>query len=277
MESREETQRKFYALESDTLIAGVIVAIFLYIFSLENYLLFHTLAELFSAFVAYIVFLITWKARNSLLNRFLLFIGISFFFIGTFDLLHALSFDGAGLFPGFDSNLSTQFWIIGRYIESFSFLIASLFFVQARKNDMTDSITEKIFFIYSVIAAYLLISVLYLKNFPMYYFEGSEVTSFNMISEYVITSILCCSFVLLYKRRDRFEREVFILIAVSIFLAIFGELPFIFYSHMDNFPGLVGHLFKVLSLFFIYKAIVKTGFEEPYIPFSGNLSKKKKL
>ncbi|RPJ73189.1 MAG: hypothetical protein EHM20_12650, partial [Alphaproteobacteria bacterium] len=184
MEKTGVTEKKFYALESDALIVGIVIAVLLYIINLENYLLFHTLAELFSAFVSYIVFLVIWKARNSLLNKYLLLIGISYFFVGTFDLLHGLAFTGIGLFPGFDSNLSTQFWIIARYIESISFLIASLSLVYSRKNDVNNPIifenshfARTIFFLYVLITSYLLISIIHLKSFPISYIEGSGVTS----------------------------------------------------------------------------------------------------
>ncbi|WP_315968694.1 MASE3 domain-containing protein [Methanosarcina siciliae] len=46
----------------------------LYLISISNYLFFHTLAELFSVYVAYVIFLIVWKSRNHLENRYLMFI-----------------------------------------------------------------------------------------------------------------------------------------------------------------------------------------------------------
>jgi len=255
----------------EDLVIGAIITILLYIISLENNLLFHTLAELFNILIAYIVFLVIWKSKNSLLNKYLLLIGISYFFVGSFDLLHTLAFRELGLFPEFDSNLPIQFWIIGRYIESISFLIASLFLIESGKNERDSSMffknslfARKALLIYSLVSAYLLISVIYLKNFPTSYIEGSGVTSFKLISEQVVTLILFFSLLLLYIKRDRFDKEVFILIAISIFLAILQGLPFLYSSHMDNFPSFIAHLFKVLSYYFIYRAIVVTGFEEPY-------------
>jgi PAS domain S-box-containing protein len=271
VEKLGEIDEKFYSLKSDYLVIGIVIASLLYLISLDNYPVFHIFAELFSSFVAYVVFIVIWKSRDSLSNRYLLFIGISYFFVGTFDLLHALAFKGVGLFPGFDSNPSIQFWVIARYIESISFLIASLFLVQNKNRKVNYSIrndnshfAKVTYLTYGVIALYLLISVFYFKNFPTSYIEGLGVTSFKLISEYMIIFILFCSFILLYIKRNRFDREIFFLIAASIFLTIFGELPFIFYSHMDNFPSLVGHLFKVLSFFFMYKAVVETGFDEPF-------------
>lgn len=253
------------------MILGAVITFCLYIISLENYLLFHTLAEIFNVLIAYIVFLIVWKSKNSLLNKYLLLIGISYFFIGSFDLLHTLSFEEFGLFPGFDSDLPSQFWIIGRYIEGISFLIASLFLVQGRINEKNSPVlfesyrfARRTFFIYALISAYLLTSVLYFKNFPDSYVEGSGLTSFNLISEQVITSVLFLSLIILYTKRERFDKEVFVLITISIFLATLQGLPFLVYSHTDVFPSFMGHLFKVLSYYFIYRAIVVTGFEEPY-------------
>ncbi|MDD3246182.1 MAG: MASE3 domain-containing protein [Methanosarcina sp.] len=67
--------------------------------SLSNHLLFQTLVELFSVYVAYVIFLIVWKSRDHLENQYLLFIGVAYFFIGSLDLLYTLSYEGMGVFP----------------------------------------------------------------------------------------------------------------------------------------------------------------------------------
>ena len=72
----------------------------LYLTSLYSYLLFHSLAEIFSIVVACGIFMITWNARRFLDNNYLLFIGIAYLFIGCFDLLHTLAYKGMGVFSG---------------------------------------------------------------------------------------------------------------------------------------------------------------------------------
>lgn len=72
----------------------------LHVVSLSNNLLFHTLIELFSVIIAYVIFLVVWESKTFLENRYLLLIGISYFFIGTLDLLHALSYERWGSFHG---------------------------------------------------------------------------------------------------------------------------------------------------------------------------------
>lgn len=277
-QKRNKMEVKIYRLQLRNLTVWSIIIVSLYIISLKNYLLFHILAELFSILVAYIVFLIIWKSKGLISNRYLIFIGTIYFFIGSYDLLHTLMLKGMGVFPGFDSNPSMQFWIISRYVESISFLIASLFLIRKKDNETDNSMllenslfARRIFLIYAIITVSFLISVVYFKNFPTYYIEGSGVTPFYVISEYVISFVLLCSLVLLYTKKDKFETKVFKLLAVSIFTTFLGNMPFLVYSHMDGFPSVIGHFLKAVSFYYLYLAIVETGFDEPYSRFSREL------
>ncbi len=257
--------------ESYEIIFWVVLVGLLYLISLENYLLFHTLAELFSIFVAYVVFLIVWKSRVRLENRFLVYIGIAYFFVASLDLLHTFAYKGMGIFPQFDTNLPTQLWIAARYMESISLLIASLFLISTHaENEKKFEPAEKekffwqTFLLYAGIVAAFILSIFILKNFPDSYIEGSGLTRFKIISEYVISLIFLCSLTVLYSKKDRFERRVYRLIAASIAVTIFGELAFTLYTDVYGFFNLMGHFFKILSFYLIYKAVIQTGFDDPY-------------
>ena len=243
-----------------------------YITSRSNYLLFHTLAELFSIYVAYVVFLIVSKSKARLENRYLILIGIAYFFVASLDLLHTLAYKGMGIFPQFDANLPTQLWIAARYMESISLLVAPLLLKDYRSESiMGNRITREktrffwqIFSIYAMITAGCILSIFVIGNFPDSYIEGSGLTPFKLISEYIISSILLCSLLLLYTKRDRFETRVFRLVEASIILTIFGELVFTLYVDVYGFFNFLGHYFKILSFYLIYTAIIETGFEAPY-------------
>ncbi len=278
---KRENGREIFRSELDDSIVWAIIIVFLCIISFKHYLLFHSLVELFSVVAACIAFIIIWKSKSLILNRYLLLLGISYFFVGSFDLLHTLAFSGVEALPELDLNPSIQFWIIARYIESISLLIAPLFLIRNKNNEMDNSIffknsrfAKKIFVIYAIITAYLLISVIYLKNFPASYIEGSGFTFFEQISGCVISFILLCSLVLLYAKKDMFGQKVFSLLVMSITLAIFGELPFIIYSHLDEFPSAMGHFIKLMSFCLIYQAVVETKFEEPYSRLSRELTQR---
>ncbi|AKB31199.1 sensory transduction histidine kinase [Methanosarcina siciliae HI350] len=104
-----------------------------------NYLLSRTLVELFSVYVAYVIFLIGWKSRAYLENRYLIpiviLIGVAFFLIGSVDFLHALTFRVMGFSEVPEINLPDQFRILARYLESLSFLVALLFLIRNREPE----------------------------------------------------------------------------------------------------------------------------------------------
>lgn len=250
-------------------VVWVTIIILLYLISLSNYLLFYTVVELFSVYVAYVIFLIVWKSRTRLENRYLIILGIGYFFVGSVDFLGTLAFHGMGVFPGFDTNLTIQLHIIARFLRSATFLVAPLFLIYTGErlgNVRTlnnAAFAWKTFLIYAVITITCVVSIFFLQSFPNSYLQGSEFTQFKIISGYFISFMFLFSLFLLYITRDRFEEDVFNLLSVSIILAILSELSFMFYSQMDETSNVIGLVFKLLSFYLIYKAIVDIGFEEP--------------
>ncbi|RXA19602.1 PAS domain S-box protein [Methanosarcina sp. MSH10X1] len=266
-ENKEENRVVVYY----EIILWIVAGVLLYLVSLKNYLLFHTLAEFFSIFVAYVIFLIVWKSRERLENRFLVFIGIAYFFVANLDLIHTFTYRGIEIFPQYDTNIPTQLWIAARYMESLSLLIASLLLINTNKNNGKKFDLEgkekffwRTFFVYAGITTGCFLSILFFRNFPDSYIEGSGLTRFKIISEYVISFILLCSLTLLYSKRERFEEHIYGLIAASIVATIFGELAFTLYIDVYGFFNFLGHFFKMLSFYFIYKAVIETGFDDPY-------------
>lgn len=229
----------------------------LYFTSQYSFLLFHSLAEIFSIVVASGIFMITWNSRRFIDNNYLLFIGIAYLFIGFLDLIHTLTYKGMGIFAGFDADLPTQLWIAARYLEALSFLVAPLFSKKKLRN-------WSLFLGYTLITSLLLASIFLLKVFPVCFIEGVGLTPFKKISEYIISLILLSAIALLIKNRSEFDPSVFQWVVGSILFTIGSELAFTFYIHVYGFSNLVGHYLKILSFYFIYKAIIETGLARPY-------------
>lgn len=234
--------------------AGLIAG--LYLTSLYSYNLFHSLAELFSIVVAWGIFVIAWNSRG-LDNNYLLFLGVSYLFVGGLDLLHTLAYKGMGVFPKADANLPTQLWIASRYMQSLS-LAAATFFV-GRRLHLRATLAA-----FSAVTFLLILSIFYWRIFPDCYIEGSGLTAFKKGSEYVISFILIFSLMLLYRKRPSFDGVVFRLVFLSISLFIASELMFTFYVSVFGFSNLAGHFLKIFSFYLIYKAIVETGIVRPY-------------
>lgn len=241
-------------LGSIPLFAMVLVG--LYAASLYNYLLFHSLAEGFAIIVACGVFMLAWNSRRLLDNNYLLLVGIAYAFIGAMDLLHTLSYSGMGVFPGYGANLPTQLWIAGRYMEAFTLLAAPL--------ALTLNIgSRSTLLVYAVVAA-LLVAAIFSGVFPDCFVEESGLTVFKVVSEYFICALLVASAYLLYLRRSAFESGVLGLLLASIGLTILSELCFTLYSDPYGLFNLLGHFFKLVSFYLLYKAVIVTGMARPY-------------
>lgn len=240
-----------------TLLLGLVLLVGLWVTSLYSYLLFHSLAELFSIVVAYSIFALAWNSRHFAKNAYLLFLGIAYLFVGTLDLIHTLGYKGMGVFPGHATNLSTQLWIAARYVESVSLLIAPL--LSRRKLK-----TSFIFAGYTAATAVVLASVFYWHIFPACFIEGEGLTIFKKVSEYVISLLLIGSIIALLKTRHAFERSVLRLLVASIVVTIASELAFTLYADAYGLANLVGHYLKIVSFYLIYVAIVATGLTRPF-------------
>ncbi len=239
------------------LAVGTLLLLGLVLTSLYSYILFHSLAELFSIVISWSVFLLAWNTRRFIDNGYLLFTCFGFLFVGLVDLVHTLAYSGMGVIPGGDSNIPTQLWIAARYLQSLT-LLAAPFFI-GRKNS-----ARIILLGFALVTGLLLASILYWHIFPDCYVAGVGLTPFKKASEDLISLILLGALILLYLRRRAFEPEVTALLALSIIFSIASELTFTAYVSVYDFANLVGHLCKIVEFYLLYKAIVVTGLVKPY-------------
>jgi signal transduction histidine kinase len=241
-------------------IAGVFVGLLLlvglYGTSLYSYLLFHSIAELFSIVVAWGIFALVWNARPYLDSPFFLFVGIAYLFVGWLDLLHTLAYSGMGVFPGRTANLPTQLWIAARYLQSLSLLAASLL-----RRKLSGSL---LVVGYALLTALLTGLLLVWGVFPDCYVEGVGLTTFKKVSEYVISLILVASAAVLVRRRADYDEDVLRVVVASIVVTVLSELAFTLYAGVYDLANLAGHFFKIISFYLVYKAIIEMGFTRPY-------------
>jgi hypothetical protein len=241
-----------------TFLFLVLLSLGLYLTTFVNYLLFHSLVEIISIVVAISFFMITWNSRAYIKNQYLLFIGIAYLFIAVLDLLHTLSYKGMPIFVGYDY-YANQLWIGARYMESVTLLVAFYFIA----TDKTFK-PEVIFSIYTLLTTFLVLSIFQWNLFPVCFIEGSGLTAFKKISEYIICLVLLGSLLLLHKNRKRFGARIHALVFLSLVCTIVSELAFTFYVSNYGISNLVGHYFKLFSFYLVYKAIIETGIRTPY-------------
>ena len=234
----------------------MILLLGIYLTSFYSYLLFHTLAELISIIIACGIFVIAWNSRKNIDNSFILVVGISFLYVGIIDLVHTLAYSGMNIFVGYNTNLPTQLWIAARYLQAISFLFGALV--------VNKKVNPRYLIVGYTVITILLVSLIFGGLFPMCYIEGSGLTPFKIISEYIIDLILLLSVLTMFKFRDVFDKKSLFLIISSILATIISELAFTFYVSAYGFSNLVGHILKIIAFFLLYKAIIEIGLETPF-------------
>lgn len=230
----------------------------LYFTTWVNYLLFHSLAEIFSIVVAFSLSMIAWHSRAYLKSPYLSFIGIAYLYIAFLDLLHTLSYKGMPIFTGYDF-YANQLWIAARYLESLSLLVAFVYLRRDRSPGLWRLAAA-----YALITALIVAAVFCWKIFPECFIAGKGLTTFKKTSEYIICIILGVDIYLLHRNRGHFDDKVYRLLLGSLICTIVSELAFTFYVSNYGFSNLVGHYFKIISFYLVYLAIIKTGIESPF-------------
>ena len=146
-------------------------------------------------------------------------------------------------------------WLSARYFEGISLLVAP-FLIKRRLK------VKFVFIAYTIATILILASVFYWRIFPVCFVEGVGLTVFKKVSEYIICFMLFGSVVMLLRKHSEFEPGILRLLIASITVTIASELAFTLYIDVTGFFNLIGHYFKIISFYLIYKAIIETGFKK---------------
>jgi len=201
--------------------------------------------------------MIAWNSRRFMENNYLLLVGIASLFVGIIGVFHTLAYQGMPIFKGYGTDLATQLWVSARYLQSFSLLIAPFFLHRRLRPRLTFAIYLGVFLI-------LLLSIFAWDIFPTCFEEGEGLTSFKIISEYVISMIFLLAMAALIWQKDHFDRWVLYLLSASILFMVAAEFLFTLYMHPYGASNLVGHVFMIFSFYFLYRALIHTGLRNPY-------------
>ena len=224
-----------------------------------NYLLFHSVAELFSVVIAVTISLITINCWDAIRNQYIRLIGVTYVFVAILDFLHTISYKGMPIFTDYDY-YAPQFWIAARYMESVSMLICVYVLGTRRHINILY-----LMILYSAVSFYIIVSILYLKTFPICFVAGKGLTQFKVNSEYIISSLFLVSIGMLFYKKTFFNAVVFKQIIASLVMIVLMELCFTLYvsDAMSDAFNEVGHLLKICAFYMVYKAIIVTALKDP--------------
>ncbi len=245
----------------DGVAAGMaLAAIFaaLAVMAHASFLLFHSLAELFSIGVGVMLLAISWHTRHINQSPFLGVLGLSCAAPAAIDLLHTLTYPGMGVLPGLPVDEATRYWVVARFIQAASFLMAALSLPRGGPPPPHRVLLLQ--------AGLVGLSVIVVTQgwMPVCFDPETGLTPFKIISEYVICVIAAAACAVLIRHRHHLDGSVFWLVLAGFAVLIPQELVFTLYTSPHSLTNAAGHFLKILSFSLIYRALVVTALRRPY-------------
>jgi diguanylate cyclase (GGDEF)-like protein len=238
------------------LAAGLLVVLALYVVARNNYLLYHTLLEGFSLVLAALIYVLTTRTYKYSGNDLLLFLGNAYLFIAVIDFFHIVTYKGMDILPVQGANTATQLWIAGGYLLAVTFLLAAV--IEHRHFSARLQ-----FWAYAAVTSLLLLSIMWLRNFPVCYIDGRGPTVFRTASDYLISVIMLAAMLLFYRRRSRLDRVLYQMLMAAMACIVLSELS---YLYVDTYGvmNFVRYLFKLASYVLIYEGVVIRVLDAPF-------------
>ena len=241
----------------DLLLAGLVL-VGLGATELHSYLLFYSLAQVFSVVIACAIFMVSWNARRFAPNNYFLLLGIAYLCVAVMDTLYMLACPGMEVFVGYGGDLHMQIWISARAMQAITLLLVPAFVTRKVKANL-------VFPAYALTTTVLLLSIFYWPNaFPACLSDSGQATPFNRLAEYSICAILLAALVWLHRCRRQMDRRVAQLLMMSIAAAFVSELPIAHQVSPYDWLSKLGHLLKIISFYLVYKAVIERTLVSPY-------------
>ncbi|WZL71816.1 MASE3 domain-containing protein [Clostridiaceae bacterium 35-E11] len=232
------------------------------ILNITEFLAYHIIIEFVSVIISFVIFIVTYYTymQNSRV-RMLIFSSI-FFIVGCLDFFHIMSYNGMPVFFTESSVIkATSFWVIARLILALGLLAAGI--VPYHRKTTLQRIH---FLIVSIIVTYgIFYGITYYTNkMPTLFVEGYGLTQFKTIMEYIIASIFCIAMAFFIRDYHITKDKIFLMVAMGLFFSAMTEMIFTWYKSVYDTYNMLGHIYKIISIYLIFKGIFVYNLDKPY-------------
>lgn len=228
-----------------------------------SYLPLHTLLETIAIIIAALVFSVGWNANIDKLSGNLMLLACAFTGVGLLDFSHVLSYTGM---PDFVTESSPakaiNFWLAARALAA-----CALFVVAVTPWRPLASTRTRYVLMTTVLVLTAFIYWLFLFHdeiLPQTFIPGKGLTAFKINAEYTIIGINIVTAVALWIRMSKPQPFNAAALFSAVCVMALSEFFFTLYANVTDIFNLLGHIYKVISYFFIYRAIFVVAIEDPY-------------
>ncbi len=233
------------------------------IMSPTTYLSWHTIFEFISVLISFCIFILPYYSYSQNHSLRALVAAHVFLVMGCIDMFHTLSYKGMSdfLIKNDSANRATTFWIIARLVGAIG--ITVLGFIKLNKKSRINKrivLLGTVFF--SVAILYI---VTYFPDFlPAMYLEGIGVTPIKKNLEYLVILLFIFSGVRFIHQYINNKDKTELIFAVAIIASIFSEVAFVNYFSVYDVYNCLGHVFKFISYFLVFRVTFVNSIEKPY-------------
>ena len=235
-----------------------------HIYRIDDFLNWHIGLEGLSIVMSFCIFFISYYTMERNKNLRTTVFLTTFLAVGLLDSMHTLTYKGM---PGFLSNATvataTSFWVAARLTAAIGILVAGLV-----KRSYTVKLHRYVFVLVSLLYSIIIIFVISYRQdiIPPLFIEGTGLTPLKIALEYVIIAFQVISMFIFYKiYRTEEEIEEYKYIILSLLFSIFSEIAFTKYSSIYDSYNLVGHIYKIIAYYLIFKAKFVLNVQRPYL------------
>jgi signal transduction histidine kinase len=233
----------------------------------SSYLVFHNVAEFFSIMVSLSLFSIGWYTYDQSKDRHALFLGTAFLAVGLIDFMHTMSNAAMPDFVTQNSTLkSTQFWIAARLLDASALMVSAFIYPETQRRWLSKNflITASL-----CITGLLFIGVTFFPaHLPSTFVPGVGLTPFKRYAELTVVLMLIVAAAAYWRRMSRTGDRLIIYYLTAFIICIFSELVFASYKTGFDTYNVLGHIYKIMAYYLIYRGIFVTSVNKPYIRLS---------
>lgn len=233
-----------------------------------NYLLFHTLAELFSVVAAFATFVVAWYSRDWIGRNYLLLLGLGQLFVGGFDTLHAVTYKGVGILDT-GANTASQMWLVARGFDAATFLAATWSPQRRWREGAVLAVLGAV--------AIGLAAIVFNGWFPVTYRQDSGVTAIKTGAEVAVCVAFLIALWRLRRSRGDYDPQIYPRLIFCVLVKIATETCFLHYVDVTGIEHLAGHLLKIAGAWLLLCAVVETGLKRPHALVFGAMARARGL
>lgn len=228
-----------------------------------RFLAVHTTLEIASVVVAILVFAIAWHAHAQDRPGNIVLIGAVLLGVGLIDFVHTLTYAGMPEMLRFAGKPdATSFWLAARYLAAAGFLLVALRPWQPlQKPSMRHAFLGGVLFYVALVYGIGLFRVEWL---PRLFIEGQGLTPLKVRLEYLLVIMYGAAALLFYlKSRKAKGFNAYDMFAAAAIAAL-SELFFTRYERVTDLVNVTGHVYKIISYYFVYRAVFVDSVRLPF-------------